>query len=189
MLFICKWKKINPFLLSSLFFFDQFERGWDSLGASTDKTYFHADHPFKIPRSTGERCHADVWVNRLPFPPKTKNGIDISQPTPWMSLSFPSFSLDLFIQLAFATWKHALFSSSNTFYDIFARACEFFPQTSEHFHPHSTLKLTQSLWSTELKADSFPVFFIQHKVSLGPLSSFVVCDIKTSGTSRELQGK
>ena len=28
---------------------------------------------FSIPRSTGDRYHADVWGNRLPFPPKTKN--------------------------------------------------------------------------------------------------------------------
>ena len=50
-----------------------------------------------VPRSTGERSHADVWENRLPFPSKPKNnfsGIDISQPTPSMSLSVPSFSLD-----------------------------------------------------------------------------------------------
>ena len=50
-----------------------------------------------IPRSTGERYHADVWGNRLLFPPKTKNnfsGIVISQPTPWLSLSVPSFSLE-----------------------------------------------------------------------------------------------
>ena len=55
-----------------------FQRDCGSLGVSTDKTYFHADRP-------GERYHADVWGNRLPFPPKTKNnfsGIDISQPTP-----------------------------------------------------------------------------------------------------------
>ena len=49
-----------------------------------------------VPWSTGERSHADVWGNRLPFPSKPKNnfsGIDISQPTPSMSLSVPSFSL------------------------------------------------------------------------------------------------
>ena len=53
---------------------------------------------FSIPRSTRKGHHADVWGNRLPFPPKTKNnfsGIDISQPTPSMSLSVPSFSLDV----------------------------------------------------------------------------------------------
>ena len=40
---------------------------------------------------------ADVSGNAFPFPSKTKNnlrGIDISQPTPSMSLSVPSFSLD-----------------------------------------------------------------------------------------------
>ena len=52
---------------------------------------------FRILRSTGERYRADVWGNRLPLPPKAKynfSGIDISQPTPSMSLSVPSFSLD-----------------------------------------------------------------------------------------------
>ena len=57
--------------------------GCGSLRPSTDKKEFgHADRLFKIPRSTAERYHADVWENRLPFPPKTKNnfsGIDISQ--------------------------------------------------------------------------------------------------------------
>ena len=74
-----------------------FQRGCDSLGASTDKTYFHADRLFNSQiNGPGERHHADVWGNRLPFPLKTKNnfsGIDISQPTPSMSLSVPSFSL------------------------------------------------------------------------------------------------
>ena len=36
-----------------------FQRGCDS--ASTGKTYFHADHPTKIPWSTVKRCHADLW--------------------------------------------------------------------------------------------------------------------------------
>ena len=42
--------------------------------------------------------HADVSGNIFPFPSKTKNnfrGIDISQPTPLMSLSVPLFSLEL----------------------------------------------------------------------------------------------
>ena len=42
--------------------------------------------------------YADVWGNRFPFRSKTKNnfrGIDISQPTPSVSLSIPSFSLVL----------------------------------------------------------------------------------------------
>ena len=75
-----------------------FQRGCGSLAASTDETYFHADRHFKIPRSTDERYHADVWGNRLPFPPKAKknlSGFDISQPTPSTSLSVPSFSLDM----------------------------------------------------------------------------------------------
>ena len=74
-----------------------FQRGCGSLAASTDQTYFHADHHFKIPRSTDEKYHADVWGNKLPFPLKAKNnfsGLDISQPKPLMSLSVPSFSLD-----------------------------------------------------------------------------------------------
>ena len=40
--------------------------------------------------------HADVSGNIFPFPSKAKNnfrGIDISQPTPLMSLSVPLFSL------------------------------------------------------------------------------------------------
>ena len=43
------------------------------MGASTDERYFHTDHPFKIPTSTGERYQADVWGNRLSFLAKTKN--------------------------------------------------------------------------------------------------------------------
>ena len=67
------------------------------LGASTDERISTLT-ALSIPRSTGERYHADVWGNRLSFPPKTKNnfsGIDISYPTPSMSLSVPSFSLDI----------------------------------------------------------------------------------------------
>ena len=117
-LFINKWKQINPFLLPSLFLWFKFswdklwyffihpaflfqsgcdkkKNGCDSLGASTDKTYFHADRPFKIPWSTGEKYRADVRGNRLPFPSKTKNnfsGIDISQPTTSVSL-FGKFNI------------------------------------------------------------------------------------------------
>ena len=67
MLFIYKLKQVNSSLLTSLFFYSNsqcenlifffffmhsvfsFQRGCDSLGASTDKVYFHADRPFKIP--------------------------------------------------------------------------------------------------------------------------------------------
>ena len=73
-----------------------FQRGCGSLGASTDKTYFHADRLFNF-QINGWTVSCGRLGNRLPFPPKTKNnfsGIDISQPTPWMSLSVPSFSLD-----------------------------------------------------------------------------------------------
>ena len=62
-------------------------------------TYFHADRLFNSQiNGPGARHHADVCGNTLLFPPKTKNnfsGIDTSQPTPSMSLSVPSFSLDL----------------------------------------------------------------------------------------------
>ena len=54
---------------------------------------------FYIENSQLELC-ADVSGNIFPFPSKTKNnfrGIDISQPTPLMSLSVPLFSLDLLI--------------------------------------------------------------------------------------------
>ena len=54
-------------------------------------SYFHA-FPRRPP------FHADLWGKILPFPPQTKNnlgGIDISQPTPSISLSVPSFSLGL----------------------------------------------------------------------------------------------
>ena len=40
--------------------------------------------------------YADFWGNRRPFPSKVKNNfsrIDISQPTPSLSLSVPLFSL------------------------------------------------------------------------------------------------
>ena len=50
---------------------------------------------FFIENSQLELC-ADVSGNIFPFPSKTKNnfrGIDISQPTPLMSLSVPLFSL------------------------------------------------------------------------------------------------
>ena len=70
-----------------------FQRGCGSLGAFTDETYFHAD---RLPRSMGEKCHAVVMGNRLPFPPKSKNnlsGIHISQPS--MSLSVRSFSYEI----------------------------------------------------------------------------------------------
>ena len=41
--------------------------------------------------------YEDVWGNGRPFPSKVKinlSGIDISQPTPWLSLSVPLFSFD-----------------------------------------------------------------------------------------------
>ena len=72
-------KEDKSFLAFIAFFFDQFERDCDFLGSSTDKTYFHADHRFKNPRSTGERCHAHVWGNRLPFP--SKNNITLVEST------------------------------------------------------------------------------------------------------------
>ena len=94
-------KHINSLLLPSLFSLVQilggqtliflhapaflFQRGCSSLGASSDETYFNAEHLYKIPRSTGERCYVDRWGNGLLIPPKTKNNfseIDISQPTP-----------------------------------------------------------------------------------------------------------
>ena len=53
------------------------------------KWYFYIDN------SQLALC-ADVSGNAFPFPSKTKNNfreIDISQPTPSMSLSVPSFSL------------------------------------------------------------------------------------------------
>ena len=53
---------------------------------------------FYIENSQLELC-ADVSGNIFPFPSKTKNnfrGIDISQPTPVMSLSVPLFSLDIY---------------------------------------------------------------------------------------------
>ena len=42
--------------------------------------------------------YADFWGNRRPFPSKVKNNfsrIDISQPTPSLSLSVPLFSLGM----------------------------------------------------------------------------------------------
>ena len=108
---VYKWKQINSFLLSALSCLIQILGGQTLTFLHTlsvfipkgfwffrnfyDETYLHTDSPFKLPRSTGERYHADFWGNRLPFPPKTKNnfsGIKISQPAPLMSLSVPSFS-------------------------------------------------------------------------------------------------
>ena len=51
---------------------------------------------WKFPDQRVPKYHAQVWENRLLFPYKTWtnfSGIDISQPTPSMSLSVPWFSL------------------------------------------------------------------------------------------------
>ena len=38
--------------------------GCGSFGASTDETSLQTDRPFKIPRLTSVRYHAEVWGNR-----------------------------------------------------------------------------------------------------------------------------
>ena len=56
-----------------------------------EKWYFYVEN-------SQLELRADVSGNIFPFPSKTKNnfrGIDISQPTPLMSLSVPLFSLGL----------------------------------------------------------------------------------------------
>ena len=63
----------------------------DSEFQNDGKWYFYIDN-------SQLALFADVSGNAFPFPSKTKNnfrGIDISQPTPSMSLSVPSFSLGL----------------------------------------------------------------------------------------------
>ena len=103
------------------------QRGCDSLGASTDETYFHADR----------RHHADVWGNRLPFPPKTKNNfseIDISQPTPWMSLSVPSFSLARIQQtLVFCNRQVTVLGFNSTVMILLGKCIRLYSQTRLEF--------------------------------------------------------
>ena len=89
------WHSFMPpvFLFQRLWFFRRFY--W--------RNVFPRWPPFQLPDQWVERYHTDVWGNRLPFPPRTKNnfsGLDISQPTRWMSLSVPSFSLELIKGLA-----------------------------------------------------------------------------------------
>ena len=105
------------------------------------ETHFQADRPFKISRSTDERYHADVWGNRLPLPPKTKNnftGIDISQPTPSMSLSVPLFSLNgTCVFMAIKQTTSSPFSTQSFVYDTLENIEE--KPSHEHFFLRVTL--------------------------------------------------